>query len=66
MTKNQIIEKLTKIESFLLLSDDEIAKKSKVDVTCVNSYKLGWAGSAISSLIQEIKVKGIEGREIDG
>ena len=58
MTKKQIIEKLAKIESFLLLSDDEIAKKSKVDATCVNSYKVGWVGSAISSLIQEIKVKG--------
>ena len=58
MTKNQIIEKLAKIESFLLLSDDEISKESKVDAICVNSYKVGWTGSAISSLIEEIKAKG--------
>ena len=58
MTKKQIIEKLTKIENFLLLSDDEIAKESKVDVIGVNSYKVGWTGSAISSLIEEIKAKG--------
>ena len=58
MTKKQIIEKLAKIESFLLLSDDEIAKESKVDVVYANSYKVGWIGSAISSLIEEIKAKG--------
>lgn len=58
MTKEQIIEKLAKIESFLLLSDDEIAKESKVDATCANSYKVGWARSAINSLIEEIKAKG--------
>ena len=38
MTKKQIIERLTKIENFLLLSDDEIAKESKVDAIGVNSY----------------------------
>lgn len=48
MTKKQIIERLSKIESFLLLSDDEYA----------NSYKVGWTGSAISNLIEEIKAKG--------
>ena len=58
MTKKQIIERLTKIENFLLLSDDEIVKKSKVDAISINSYKVGWVGSAISSLIEEIKVKG--------
>ena len=42
MTKKQIIERLTKIENFLLLSDDEIAKESKVDAIGVNSYKVGW------------------------
>ena len=58
MTKKQIIERLTKIENFLLLSDDEIAKESKVDVIYANSYKVGWTGSAISNLIEEIKAKG--------
>ena len=58
MTKKQIIERLTKIENFLLLSDDEIAKESKVDVIYANSYKVGWVGSAISNLIEEIKTKG--------
>ena len=58
MTKNQIIEKLAKIESFLLLSDDEIAKESEVDAVAVNSYKVGWTRSAIRSLIEEIRAKG--------
>ena len=58
MTKKQIIERLTKIESFLLVSDDEIAKESKVDTISANSYKVGWVGSAISNLIEEIKAKG--------
>lgn len=58
MTKKQIIERLIKIEKFLLLSDDDIVKERKVDVTGVNSYKVGWVGSAISNLIEEIKVKG--------
>lgn len=58
MTKKQIIERLAKIENFLLLSDDEIAKESKVDTISINSYKVGWVGSAISSLIEEIKAKG--------
>lgn len=58
MTKKQIIERLTKIENFLLLSDDEVAKEHKVDAISTNSYKVGWVGSAISNLIEEIKAKG--------
>ena len=58
MTKKQIIERLTKIENFLLLSDDEVAKERKVDAISTNSYKVGWVGSAISNLIEEIKAKG--------
>ena len=59
MTKKQIIKKLTKIEDFLLLSNDEIIEKNNTNIKgCENSYKVGWVGSAISNLIEEIKAKG--------
>ena len=58
MTEKQIIERLTKIENFLLLSDDEIAKKNNVNIKGYeNSYKVGWVKSAVRSLIVEIEAK---------
>lgn len=58
MTEKQIIERLTKIENFLLLSDDEIAKKNNVNIKGYeNSYKVGWVKSAVQSLIVEIEAK---------
>lgn len=58
MTEKQIIERLTKIKNFLLLSDDEIAKKSNVNIKGYeNSYKVGWVKSAVQSLIVEMEAK---------